>query len=96
MPSTVEGFGIATIEAASAGIPYVNSNISIQKEITKGGRGGYLVNPSDPFAFSKKFELLLKDTQIYTKKIKDAHTLAGNYNWKEITKETEKIYKSLL
>jgi glycosyltransferase involved in cell wall biosynthesis len=96
LPSKVEGFGIATIEAASFGLPYVNANIPVQKEITKNGQGGFLVNPESPLEYSQKLYKLLTDKKLYLKKSLEARNLAKSYDWQKISQETEKVYKSLL
>ncbi len=96
LPSTVEGFGIATIEAAAAGLPYVNSNVSIHKEVTKDGLGGFLVNPENPSDFSNKLHELLTNKTLYEKKSRQAKELSQYYSWKNVSNQTEKIYKSLV
>lgn len=96
LPSFVEGFGIATIEACAAGIPYVNSNIPTQKEITQNGMGGFLVDPEEPMEFSKKFQQLFEDKKLYSKKSKEAKKLAKRYDWEEISHQTEKIYEKTI
>lgn len=96
LPSKVEGFGISTIEAASFGVPYVNSNIPIQKEITKNGMGGFLTDPESPLEFSKRFTQLLNNKNVYLRKSKDAKNLSKLYDWQKIAKQTEQVYKSLL
>jgi len=96
LPSLTEGFGIATIEACAAGIPYVNSDIPVQREITNDARGGYLVDPSRPLEFSKKFEQLINDKKVYAEKSKEAKNLALSYNWQKISADTEKIYLKVI
>ena len=96
LPSIVEGFGIATIEAASAGLPFVNSNIPIHKEVTHNGYGGYLVDPKNPQEYSDKIYRLLSNKYLYEKKKEQAIKLSKNYSWNEIVKSTEKIYQSLI
>ncbi len=96
LPSIVEGFGIATIEAAAAGLPYVNSDITVQKEITKNGQGGYLVDSKNPLNFSQKFQLLLNNPDLYKKKSLESKRLSALYNWESIIKKTESVYYSLL
>ena len=95
-PSTVEGFGIATLEAASAGLPYVISDIPIHREITKGGEGGFLVDPQNPLLFAKRFYELLNKKILYEQKSQEAKNLAKLYSWKQIASETERVYKRLL
>lgn len=96
LPSIVEGFGIATIEAAACGLPYVNSDTPIQREITRGGKGGYLVDSLNPIAYSQIFEKLFKNEEIYQRKSREAKILAQNYDWRIISQATEKIYLSLV
>jgi glycosyltransferase involved in cell wall biosynthesis len=96
LPSLVEGFGIATIEAAAAGIPYVNSGTPIQQEVTRNGLGGFLVEADKPLEFSTKFFELLTKHALYAKKVREGKKLAKFYNWEKIAKETEKVYESLL
>lgn len=95
LPSKVEGFGIATIEAASFGLPYVNSDIAIQKEITKNGVGGFLTDPDSPLEFSRRFANLLENKKVYIKKSKEAKNLSKLYDWQKISGQTEQVYKSL-
>ena len=94
LPSLVEGFGIATIEACCAGLPYVNSDIPTHREVTNNAKGGFLVDPNSPIAFSTKFSRLLTDSNLYLRKGSDAKDLAKNYDWEQIAKDTEEIYKS--
>jgi len=96
LPSKVEGFGIVTIEAAQCGLPYVNSNLEIQKEITKNSKGGFLVNPDSPLMFAQKFERLLNDNNLYLRKSQEAKKLAQNYRWDQISRQTELVYESLI
>jgi len=96
LPSLVEGFGIATVEAAIAGLPYVNSDIPVLREITKNGKGGYLVDSDNPLDFSQKLQLLLNNSNLYKKKSLELRTLADSYNWYDVVLQTENVYKSLL
>ena len=96
LPSKVEGFGIATIEAASAGVPYVNSNIPVHVEVTKRGMGGFLAGPASPIDFSNKLSKLLSNKQLYAEKSRQAKKLSKIYDWSEIGFQTEQVYKNTL
>src|SRR3989344_5800574 len=96
LPSKVEGFGIATIEAAAAGLPYVISNIQVHKEVTRMGMGGFLADPTSSIDFSNKLSKLLSNKQLYLRKSQQARQLSKIYDWSKIAVETEKIYKSLI
>lgn len=96
LPSKIEGFGIATIEAAASGLPYVNSDTEIQKEVTNHSKGGFLVNSDSPLLFAEKIEDLIINKDLYKHKSKEAENLAKNYDWEVISRQTEKVYLSQL
>lgn len=92
-PSSVEGFGIAIIEAAALGVPYVARSIPAVAEITHKGRGGLLFKGAD---LKDKLMLLLSDVKLYARKSREAKELASKYAWRKIARQTEKVYESLL
>src|SRR3989338_1504675 len=96
LPSAVEGFGIATIESAAAGVPYVVSDISVFKEVTKNGQGGLLFNLGSPTDLAAKIKKLLVDKNLYQKKSEEVLGLSKIYDWSKIALATEKVYKSLI
>lgn len=92
LPSSVEGFGISTVEAAAAGTPYVVSDIEVFKEVTKNGQGGLIFKLGNIKDLTEKLEKLLVDKALYKIKQAEGKRLAKNYSWATIAKETEKIY----
>lgn len=92
LPSETEGFGIAVIEAAAAGVPYIVSDIEVLKEITKNGQGGLIFKLGDVKDLAEKIKKLLSHDKLYEEKSKEALNLSKNYNWSDIAKQTEKIY----
>src|SRR3989344_2245311 len=95
LPSKVEGFGIAAIEAAAAGMPYVNSNIPVHAEVTKRGMGGFLADPDSPIDFSNKLSKLLSNKQLYLRKSQQARKLSKIYELSKIAYQTEQVYKNI-
>lgn len=95
LPSEVEGFGIAIIEAAAAGIPYVVADTPVTRETTKNGQGGTFVSPGDIYGLSAKIKKLLISPRLYRQKVKEGLRLTQNYQWQGIAKKTEKIYTYL-
>lgn len=96
LPSEVEGFGIAVLEACAAGVPYVVSDIDVFKEVTKNGQGGLLSKRGSAKDLAQKLEHLLSDKKLRAKKVKEAAILARNYDWQEIANKTEELYKKVI
>lgn len=92
LPSQVEGFGIAIIEAAAAGIPFVISNLAVFKEITQNGQGGLFYKVGDIRDLEKKLKNLMDNKKLYQRKSEEALNLAKNYQWQQIAQDTENIY----
>lgn len=94
LPSTVEGFGIATIEAMASGMPVVLSDIAVNHEITKN-KGVLFFKPKNFIDLALKLELLLTDKNLYQKLRQEALLNAKKYDWNKTACKTEKLYESL-
>ncbi len=100
LPSAVEGFGLATIEALSAGTPVVNADMPINREILGRNQesgirnqvlGGLLFSLGDYVDLAEKIEILLTDKKIYGLKVKEGFELAKKYDWEKVNKEYEHL-----
>lgn len=96
LPSEVEGFGIATLEAMAAGLPFVNSDIPVHKEIAAASKAGLLFKSGDWQDLSEKLKLLTTDKKLYKELSANALKFAKKYSLKCMVDETEKIYEELL
>lgn len=96
LPSEVEGFGIATLEAMSAGLPFVNSNIPVHKEILEASGAGLLFKSGNWQDLADKLEILTNDKKLYKELSANALKFAQKYSLERMVKETEKIYENLL
>ena len=89
LPSVVEGFGIATIEAMACGLPAVLADIPVSREITHNGQGAIFFEPENIADLADK----IKDIrQIYRQKQAEAIKLAKTYTWEKVYRQTKKIY----
>lgn len=95
LPSVVEGFGLAVIEAMACSTPYVCSNISPLKEVTHNGTGGLLFEREDPDDLAKKILLLLDDDALYRRCVQEGLELAQRYDWTTTARETEMFYTEI-
>lgn len=92
LPSVVEGFGLVTVEAMAAGVPYVNARIAPTVEVTGNGKGGLLFEPNNPDDLAEKILTLLADGELYRSKQKEGQKLAKRYDWAIIARQTEEVY----
>ncbi|MBL7147249.1 MAG: glycosyltransferase family 4 protein [Nanoarchaeota archaeon] len=92
----MEGFGIATIEAASCGLPVIASNLEGIKDAIKDGENGFLVEPSDTEGYIRKINdvVNLKDITDFKKKQKEY--TRQNYDLKNISYQYYSLFKEIL
>ncbi|MDZ4229283.1 MAG: glycosyltransferase family 4 protein [Patescibacteria group bacterium] len=93
LPSVVEGFGIATIEAMACGLPAVLADIPINREVTKNGQGAVFFQPENVNDLTRQLKNLKK---IYKQKQREALKLARTYSWERIYRETKAVYETCL
>lgn len=96
LPSEMEGFGISVIEAAAAKVPYIISDVPVLKEVTKGGIGGLLFKTGNISDLSSKIEKLIREDNLYRKKMEECIKLPQYYSWLKIAADTESVYLSLV
>lgn len=95
LPSEIEGFGLATIEAVGLGVPYIISDIPINHEVTKG-KGGLFFIKNNTEDLSKKIIKLTEDKDLYSKLKKETRELVSSYSWQEISRQTELVYEKAI
>lgn len=83
MPSTVEPFGIAYLDAAQAGIPSIGTTVG--GAATAIGEGGRLVDPADPGALVKAM-LELAQPDLAQQLGARAHKHAQNFSWQAVAR----------
>ncbi|MCX6816739.1 MAG: glycosyltransferase family 4 protein [Candidatus Beckwithbacteria bacterium] len=96
LPSVVEGFGLATIEAMACGLPCVLASIPVNQEITNFGQGTLFFKPGNESDLAKQIERLLTDKELYRQKQLEALKLSNHYTWQKIYNETKKVYLSVI
>ena len=94
LPSSIEGFGIVTLEAAGCGLPFVNSNIPVHQELADKSRAGLIFNTGDFVDLADKIHRLIKEPLVYHKLCVNAMEFARLHTLKAACGETLKIYRS--
>lgn len=93
LPSVVEGFGIATIEAMACGLPAVLADIPVNREITHNGQGAVFFEPENIEDLTRQLKNI---KSIYKQKKSEAINLVKIYSWKKIYQQTKRVYESCL
>jgi len=96
LPSSVEGFGLVTIEAMAANLPAVISNLRVHQEITHKGQGVLFFTPTNYKDLSQKIRQLLTNEKLYRQKQLQAQNLIKNYTWDKIYQNSRKAYLKTL
>lgn len=91
LPSVVEGFGIATIEAMACGLPAVLADIPVNREITKNGKGAVFFQPENVADLTAQLKNI---KSIYKQKKSEAINLAKTYSWEKIYQQTKRVYEA--
>jgi glycosyltransferase involved in cell wall biosynthesis len=80
LTSKTEGFSVALVEAAWAGLPIVATDVGGNREIVDDGKSGFLVSVGDTSAVANKMQLLLNDKALHTSASRLIRAKAEN-NW---------------
>jgi glycosyltransferase involved in cell wall biosynthesis len=81
VPSRVEGFGLAAVEALAAGVPVVAARVGGLPEVVRDGKEGLLVPPSDPAALADAVSRLWKAPALRRRLAAGARRRAPRFSW---------------
>jgi glycosyltransferase-like protein len=94
-PSTKEGWGLAVLEAMSAGLPVVTSDLPVFREYLQPGRDALLVPVDDPPALAAALTAVLDDAELADKLRSAALAVAERFSWARSAAEHRAIYGTL-
>lgn len=95
MPSRSESFGLVALEAQASGTPVVGADVGGLDDILRHG-GGTLVQSYDPDAYARAVLPYLVDTAARRTASLAAVRGARRFRWRETTRQTLEIYRSVL
>jgi len=94
MPSTREGFGIAVLEARTAGLPVVAMNHGGVGDIITDGEDGFLMNSYEDFA--DKIAQIIRDRQLHQRITAQAREPLVRLSWDNVISRHLKVYQQAL
>ena len=93
MPSELEGFGLAALEAMACGVPPVGTNAGGVPELVTHGVDGFLEAPGDVQAQASRVSELLCDPKLHERMAAAArNTATGRFSTDRIIPSYEKYY----
>lgn len=93
-PSLYEGFGFPILEAMTAEVPVVTSNISSMPEVADDA--AYLVDPFSENDLEKSMYEMYYNSGLKKELIKKGKERAKYFNWEKTAKETLEFYRAIL
>jgi glycosyltransferase-like protein len=91
-PSVKEGFGLAVLEAMSAGIPVVTSDLPVFREYLVPGRDALLVEPGDVAGLAAALLSTIEDARVRQSLVSAGSAVAARFTWLESARRHLAIY----
>lgn len=92
--SLYEGFGIPILDAFSAGLPVITSNVSSMPEVA--GDAAMFVDPYNLADIKEKLDLVMNDKKLQEKLVKNGFERVKQFSWEKAAKQTAQVYERLL
>ena len=97
VPSTLESFGVAAVEAMACGIPCVTSDAAGLSEVMADGETGYIVPRKDPEALAEKIILLAGNPELRQRLGRQGRRRVEElYNWEDNIRGIETAYQKMV
>ncbi len=97
LSSRHEPFGIVVLEAWSAGLPVIASNIGGLGRLVTDGQNGKQIEPNSSDELSQAISELLSDLEFANRLAENGHrTAVQSYSWSRITQDIVNTYEEIL
>lgn len=91
-PSVKEGWGLAVLEAMSAGLPVVTSDLPVFREYLRPGRDALLVPVGDVPALADALASVLDDAGLGERLRTAGYAVAQRFTWAASAREHQRVY----
>jgi glycosyltransferase-like protein len=95
-PSIKEGWGLAVLEAMSASLPVIATDIPVFREYLVDGANALLVPPADDDALAGAMKSLMSDDGLRSKLVEGGHQVAARYTWEASAHAHLRVYASMV
>jgi glycosyltransferase involved in cell wall biosynthesis len=96
LPSKMESFGLALLEASAAGVPVVCSNAGGVPEVFQDGFNALLYPPGDDNAMAKAIICLIQDRKLAKTISANVVGTASRFTWEMAAERTLRVYEEVL
>lgn len=94
-PSVNEGWGLAVMEAMSAELPVVASDIPVIREYATDGVDALLTRAGDPVDLARGMRAVMGDAELRRGLVARASETVRRYGWDRAAREHEELYAAL-
>ena len=91
-PSVKEGFGLAVLEAMSARVPVVTSDLPVFREYLVSGRDALLIEPGDVGGLAAALLSTMEDAALRQSLVEAGSTVAARFTWQESAQQHLAVY----
>ena len=92
-PSVKEGFGLAVLEAMSAGLPVVTSDLPVFREYLVDGRDALLCPVGDVTALTTALHKVLSDDGLAQRLRRNGRAIAARFSWERSALRHLEVYR---
>lgn len=96
MPSLVEAFGVAFLEAMACGIPVIGTRVGGIPELIEHGHNGLLVSPGDAGELAQSLLQVLMDDTLRERLVEAGLETVRRFNVDRMMRCTYQVYEALL